>query len=290
MKYFIFFLLLFNTCVAQKITVKNQEGENLANVSVFLVGTTNSLIGITNGSGISEISVVPSSSYLFHLLGYEDLRVAGSRLGQNAIILKSATHQLEEIVIGYSKFNIFKVKNIPGNRTWSYPNFSQASLNKVIQIKIDSAGFLNKLTFPIKIQDKSNVSDYRFVLFKDENGKPGEALANENIIGKIDKRTLQFNLKESNLYIEEGSYFFGFEALTPASFIKKEGELKKGKLVTIPLLITNSSDTSKTYIRYNLGEWQIEQYYKFDNGKRTIHPLKDRALAYELEILTPIAK
>ncbi|WP_316785867.1 hypothetical protein [Pedobacter frigiditerrae] len=292
MKYFFIFLLSINTCLAQKISVKDESGNALANVSIFLVEKDNSLIGITDNEGFSEIALTQNASYLFHLLGFEDLILPYSVIkGNNEVRLKNAINQLEDVVVAYSKSNILKIKNTPSNRFWSYPNFSNATLNKVIQIKVDSAGFLNKLTFPIKLQDKANVSDYRFVLFKDDNGKPSSALINESIVGKIDKKKLQFDLKSLNFYLEKGSYFFGFEAITPANFIKKEGEqYKKGKWVTVPLVITNSIDTAKTYIRHNLGEWLVETEFKYENGKRTTHISKGRFLAYELEILTAVAK
>ncbi|TCC93573.1 hypothetical protein EZ428_02035 [Pedobacter frigiditerrae] len=292
MKYFVIFLLLLNTCFAQKIVVKDESGNLLANVSIFLVEKDNSLIGITNNEGFSEISLNKNASYLFHLLGFEDVKLPYSAINSmREIVLKSALNELEDVVVAYAKSNILKIKNTPADRFWSYPNFSNAALNKVIQIKVDSAGFLNKLTFPIKVQDKSNVSDYRFVLFKDDNGKPGKALINESIVGNMDKKKLQFDLKSLNFYLEKGSYFFGFEALTPANFIKREGEqFKKGKWVTVPLVIINSLDTAKTYIRHNLGEWLVETEFKFENGKRTTQLSKGRFLAYELEMLTAVAK
>lgn len=292
MKYFFVFLLLINTCFAQKIVVKDESGKALANVSIFLVEKSNSLIGITNNEGFSEITLTQNASYLFHLLGFEDLQLSSSAINsKNEVTLKTAINELEDVVVAFSKYNIVKIKNVPANGSWTSVNFSNASLNKVIQIKVDSAGFLNKLAFPIKVQDKANVSDFRFVLFKDNNGKLGDALINESIVGKIDKEKLQFDLRSLNFYLEKGSYFFGFEAITPANFIKKEGEqYKKGKWVTVPLVITNSIDTAKTYIRHNLGEWLVETEFKYENGKRTTHISKGRFLAYELEILTAVAK
>jgi hypothetical protein len=275
MKYFFVFLLLINTCFAQKIVVKDESGNALTNVSIFSVNKDNSLIGITNEEGYSEISLTQNASYLFHLLGFEDLRLSYSTINsKKEIVLKTAINQLEDVVVAYSKSNIFKIKNVSAKGSWTDVNFSNSSLEKVIQIKVDSNGFLNKFTFPIKVQDKANVSDYRFVLFKDDNGKPANALINESIIGKIDKNKLQFDLKSLNFYLEKGSYFFGFEAITPANFIKKEGEqFKKGKWITVPLVIINSLDTAKTYIRHNLGEWLAETEFKYENGKRTIFSL-----------------
>jgi hypothetical protein len=55
-------------------------------------------------------------------------------------------------------------------------------------------------------------------------------------------------------------------------------------------VIINSLDTAKTYIRHNLGEWLAETEFKYENGKRTAHISKGRFLAYELEILTAVAK
>lgn len=290
MKYFFIFLLLINTCFAQQIAVKDDTGHGLANVSIFLIEKENSLIGITNDEGFSEISLKQDASYLFHLLGFEDLRLSYTAIfAKPTIVLNSAVNQLEDVVVAYSKSNSYKIKNMPSGSFWTYANFLKSSLNKIIQIKVDSAGFLNRLTFPIKIQDNENVGEYRFVLFKDDNGKPTDALINESILGKIDKKKMQFDLKSLNFYLEKGSYFFGFEVISPVGFTKKEHELRvNGKPVLAPLLIRNSSDSGKTYVRENFGEWKTEMENGFEKGRKVTFP--STFLAYELEILTAVAK
>ncbi|RZK59969.1 MAG: hypothetical protein EOO91_03205 [Pedobacter sp.] len=290
MKFFFVFLLLINTCSAQKIIVRDESGNALANVSILLLEKENSLIGITDNEGVLDVALTQKASYLFHLLGFEDLQLSYSAiLAKPDIVLNSSVNQLADVVVAYSKSNSYKIKNIPSSSFWAHANFSKSSVNKIIQIKIDSAGFLNKLSFPVKSQDSENVSDYRFVLFKDDNGKPTDALINESIVGKIDSKKLQFELKSLNFYLEKGSYFFGFEAITPAGFTKKEREvLVKRKPVLVPLLIKNSSDSGKTYVRENFGEWKTEIESGFEKGKKVTFPSK--FLAYELEILTAVAK
>jgi len=281
MKYFFIFLLSINTCLAQKIIVKDESGNALANVSIFLVQETNSIIAVTDSIGEAEISLDDNAKYLLHLVGYADLSLTGIQIKKGkSIRLDEFVNHLEEVVIGLKKSKTIKIISQQTGFNWGFPNSLKSVIEKVVPIKIDQEGFLKKFTLSLAGNSNHNTRIFRFILFENVNGLPGRFFVEENIEGVILGHKMVFDLSKLYLLLKNGSYFIGFETANNGSFDQrevKEAKKNEGWISGSTQIKSKFIKNSISYIRRNLSVWEK------DNGNIQGSQMYLN-MAYELEM------
>jgi hypothetical protein len=281
MKYFIIFLFFANTCFAHKIVIKNQDGKNIANVSIFLVKETNELIAITDSLGEAEILLEDNGKYLLHLVGYADLSLTGLQIKkEKSVRLDEFVNHLEEVSIGLKKPKTIKISSRQNGYNWGFPNSFKTVIEKVVPIKIEEEGFLNKFTLSLAGNSSHNTRIFRFVLFENINELPGRLFVEERIEGLISGNEMVFDLSKLYLLLKKGNYFIGFETTSSGSFDQREAkEAKKneGWISGSTKIKSKALKESVSYIRRNLSSWEK------DNGNIKGSQMYIN-MAYELEM------
>jgi hypothetical protein len=274
MKLLIALLLFSNLCLAQQLVVKNEQQQPLEGVSVFLSDKTNKLIGISDSLGTLRIDIKKDSTYLFHLLGYDDLLVQASKFQKsNVVVLKSVNYKLDQVSVKNSSFKHRKFISRPGDFNFGAQNGIPAIAQFVTTITLEKAGFLNVFKLFAYQPVKGEPKKYKFILFKNDLGKPGEQILTESVEGALRNNSrLVFDLAQSSPYLEAGTYFMGYETLN------NESRLIDAKVPNTYIMIKGKTiDVPKMYGRWNLKEWRPTRIVIPAIGKFT-------DMGYELEM------
>lgn len=278
MRLLIALLLIWNCTLAQKISVKDQQGRALEGVSVYTLAEQNNLIAITAANGECILLLDANAKYLFHLVGYSDVTLTASELKDKhgVVLLSQAVIPLNQITISKNNKNL-RIKRIAykprANYLWGFPNNFKTTIDKVISIPITEAGYLKDFKLFIREENKQTHRSFQFVLFENNNGKPGKSLITETIIGQLKGNEMVFNLSPLSIYLAEDQYFFGFETINNGHFDQEEPKrMKKGAWVGASIQIRSREDeTQNCHIRSNLQVWNKAKL----------------AMQYELELLIP---
>jgi hypothetical protein len=257
MKLLIALLLFSNCCLAQQqFFVKNDHQQALEGVSVFLVSKANRLIGIADSVGAVKIKLEKDSTYLFHLLGYNDLLLSADQLKKsNFVQLKSVQYTLNEISIKKAKYKQVKLVNKPKNYNFGAHNGIPSVIQYVTRIAIEKPAFLNRFKLFAYQPIKGEVRKFQFIIFKDDQGKPGEQLFLENIVGILKNDRMVFDMTKISPFLEAGTYFMGYECLsTNADKIKPTDG--PNRLSGYIMVKGKTIDTPNMYGRWNFKEWK----------------------------------
>ncbi|RZK57555.1 MAG: hypothetical protein EOO87_02580 [Pedobacter sp.] len=156
MKLLICFLLFTVPAIAQKtFIITDEHNAPISGASMFLVNDKNSLIAISDEQGKITIDLIDTAKYLLHSLGYVDEEFSVDQLiSKSDIVLKTASYQLKEVKVGsaLSEFVIKQSEYIGYRTVIDIPQ--DANIQRVISIKVDSAGYLNHLNYFVKFSLK----------------------------------------------------------------------------------------------------------------------------------------
>jgi hypothetical protein len=273
MKLLIALILFSNFCFAQKINIKNGQQLPLEGVSVFLSGHKNKLIAISDSFGTVNIDIQKDSTYLFHLLGYDDLSINASKLQKsNSIVLKSLSYRLNQIDIKKTRYKHVQLISKPGKFNFGAENTIRSVNQFVTTIEIEKAGFLNKFKLFAYQFRKGIPRKFQLIIFKSQDAKPGEQIFIENVEGILVKNRLVFDLSKFAPFLDSGTYFIGYQSMANDDFDQTKVSdysfiMIKGKTIDVP----------RMYGRWNLKEWMPTRIVIPAKGKFT-------DMAYELEM------
>ncbi len=247
----------------------------LAGVSVFKMEKENAIQAITDSDGQAELLLEENKSYLFHLIGYEDLVLSVNELKRNStVILAEQISQLKEVAIGKTKYQHVVIRSKQKGFRWGFPSIFKTTVEKVVNIPVTKAGFLKKFSVPIHQKSALPLRKYEFVLYEiDHAGKPGKLLITEVVKGTTLKGKMVFDLIAQNIFLPTGNYFFGFETRFSGAFdaneIKQSGQ-KEGWIIASTSFDFKALETPVSFRRFNLGHWEkdktsggggIKEYY-----------------------------
>ncbi len=250
------FLLIANFATAQTtVRVVAKTGEGLESVLIFKNGVSNELKGLTDAKGEFALHIDEQSTYLFHLLGYEDVVLTGESLVKNKeVILQEALNQLKQIEVQKIKYKQVSLINKAGKLGIGDSNGILNAIERVNLVTISAPGFLKSLTLDA-FQLKPGISrDFRFVIYTSENGQPGVPLVNVNEPGVFSKNKMHFNLSAHAIYLEGGQYFIGYETSKNTRVANNAHKLVMEEPSMISIF-TSESSVPKFYSRFNFGNW-----------------------------------
>ncbi len=289
MKLFIALLLIGNYCFAQKnFVVLDEKNSPISGVSIFLIGKTNELIAVSDDRGKINIRLLMDSRYLVHSLGYEEAEFTTNQLDEiSSIKLKESSFKLNEVKIGLSLKTLTLKKPINPRYNTVIDLPQHANIQRVNSIRIDTPGYLKNFKLFCKIQVKEVVSDYRFILFTEKDGKPDSLLIPLRIEGKRSRKEIVFGLSKANYFLEKGTYFIGYETFNGKAIIKKQihTDKKMGQMIEVALVIFCSDERKISFSRSNLSNWFGVKYGEMVDGKMVWKDNLDKNFAYELEML-----
>lgn len=287
MRFLCLLLLTFNLAAAQTaVQLKDAEGKKLASVAILKIGTSNTLISITDSTGISNGDFEKQAKYLFHLLGFEDQILSGTEISRlREVSLNAVVNKISDVDVKKTNYKRITLLNKPGNFAIGESNSIKQLLERVTLVNFTNAGFLNSYTL-FGFQKKPGTARiFRFVLYSSVNGIPGSALARLDEKGILNKGRMTFKLANQGIYLERGEYFIGYETSTSLEF-------SNSKTLQTPAGVRSSNDepifikgkTSelpKAFVRYNLSKWTLMS--SLVKEKNEYHEM-----AYQLELNAPI--
>ncbi|WP_461788790.1 peptidase associated/transthyretin-like domain-containing protein [Pedobacter sp.] len=282
---FLIFLLLTTPALAQTIfSIKDENKAPISGASVFLMGDENKLIAISDSIGTLQIKLIEKSSYLIHLIGYEDKICSNIELASNqTVVLKSNIYQLNEIVVPPVKLKRVKLINKPENWSFGESNNVKTTFERVTPVLIENEGYLRRFTLFTNQNIKGEVRIFRFIIHENDNGIPGKSVINKNVIGAIKDGKMIFDLDSLGLFLNSGSYYIGYETQNNGNFSNhaKKLETKKGTYLEYPMIFIKGKSTSdpKAFYRSNLKNWVEMTWSDEKAGKKGFNDF-----AYELEM------
>ncbi|GHA72945.1 carboxypeptidase-like regulatory domain-containing protein [Pontibacter akesuensis] len=225
----LFFLLLSLYAPAQTIKLQGKvlaigSSEHLSYVNI---GIRNKNIGTATDEHGSFILVLPAErsqdTLTFSAIGYQELSVPVRQLAQAQpleIKLREKENALQEVVVTSRKMKIKKLGNtgrLPG--VWGMPE------NKEGKDVYEFANFIRVKGKPTELlsahfylaSGKLDSVLFRINLYKNNNGFPGERLADKNIMQRLTTKDgwISIDLQPFGVYADE-DFFLGIEYLPAA--------------------------------------------------------------------------
>lgn len=247
----------------------------------------------SNIEGYFELKIDTLETLSFSALGFKSLNLKSDQI-QDSIFLEPVAIELDEVIIytsneakKYKSIGNFKKKDIKLFNSsggapiilarYFSPETIQDGFKHLEQIKILTSSEVNSASINIRIYGNG------------DNGQPGEALIQENILSSIKKgkRISTIDLNEFHLLLPQNGFFIAIEILiieeNKYEFeYFEESSKKKGKAIAYaPALGMISADESSNTWLYAKGDW-----FKLDpkSSSNKSYQNKNAELAIELII------
>ena len=271
MKYVIWFLLFTFSISAQVKGVVVDE--NNYPISYACIWVQNEELGTTTEEdGTFSIAITPDKQLIFSAMGFEK-QIMSAALSQK-VILKRRAIRLDEVIVEKRKQTI---ERIIENKNTQKGTFLTGNKGMLIAkfFPYDSSYKSTKFLKKIIVETRSKVKDASFKLhlfLKDENGKPGQDLIDEDIIVTVNngKKENMIDISKYNLTFPKEGFFVACESLLieknkyEDEYTIKGSSIKHTEIYFAPGLVSKIAEEANTFHWYK-GEWiQTKPILNFD--------------------------